>query len=307
MQKIDYELKLSQDGIVKGFIWKEEAIEKKGVVLIAHGMAEHIERYDAFARFLATNGYVVFGYDQRGHGRSLQSMADMGYMSDVDNFEIMVADVHANVLHIQSLYPSLPIALLGHSMGSFITQRYIELYGNTLKTAILSGSNFNHGLLIQVGHFLSCIITSFKGRRYRSKLMDQLSLQPYNKAFAPNRTAVDWLSRDEAIVDAYVADPYCGKLFTVSYFKDLLKGFKNIQRNIEIIPNDLPIFLFSGTKDPVGNFGKGITELYEKLKATGIQDIELKLYEDGRHESLNEINKQDVYQDVLEWLNKKMK
>lgn len=306
MSKIDFELALSHEGLIKGFIWKEES-PTKGIVLICHGMAEHINRYDDFATFLSKNGYIVYGHDQRGHGMSLKSMADMGYMSDIDNFKILVSDVREMVNYISDKHPNLPIYLLGHSMGSFVSQRYIELFGTTINGCILSGSTLNKGLLINTGHFIAKTIVKFKGRRYRSKLLNNLSFGAYNKAFEPTRTNFDWLSRDEKMVDAYVNDEYCGQIFTASFFKDLLQGFKDIYRNIEIIPNDLPVLIFSGDKDPVGNAGKNVTKLYDKLVQTGIKDIQFKLYPDGRHEMLNEINRREVYNDVLNWLNTKVK
>lgn len=302
MSKINWEISLSQEGLVKGFIWQTD-VPKKGIVLICHGMAEHIGRYDDFANFLSQNGYLVYGYDQRGHGMSLSSMDDMGYMSDIDNFKILVSDVSEIVNFLSEKHPDLPIYLFGHSMGSFVSQRYIELFGSTIDGCILSGSTLNKGFLINTGHFLAKMIVKFKGRRYRSQLLHKLSFGAYNKAFKPTRTDYDWLSRDEKIVDSYNQDEYCGQVFTASFFQDLLQGFKDIYRNIEIIPNDLPILIFSGAKDPVGNAGKNVHKLYDKLVQTGIKDIQFKLYPEGRHEMLNEINREEVYQDVLNWLN----
>ena len=157
--------------------------------------------------------------------------------------------------------------------------------------------------MIESGYLLARAIVRYKGRRHRSKLLHNLSFGAYNKAFTPNRTEFDWLSRDEKAVDAYVEDEYCGQVFTASFFKDLLKGFKNISRNIEIIPNEMPILIISGDMDPVGAKGKNVTKLYNTLVKTGIIDVTLKLYPNGRHEMLNEINKSEVYNDVLVWLN----
>lgn len=303
MSKVSFKLQLSQEGKVQGFVWKEEQTEPKGVVLICHGMAEHIGRYDDFATFLSLNKFIVYGYDQRGHGMSIKSMEDMGYMSDIDNFKILVSDVSEVVNYIKENHPNLPVFLLGHSMGSFVSQRYIELFGNSIDGCILSGSALNKGFTINIGYLLARLIVKSKGRRHRSQLLHNLSFGAYNKAFKPARTDFDWLTRDEQIVDEYIADEYCGKVFTASFYKDLLQGFRNIDKNIEIIPNELPILIFSGDKDPVGASGKSVTKLYDKLMNTGIVDVTLKLYKDGRHEMLNEINKDEVYNDVLKWLN----
>ncbi|MDD3191630.1 MAG: lysophospholipase, partial [Bacilli bacterium] len=264
----------------------------------------HITRYEGFARYMAANNFIVVGYDQRGHGLTLQSMENMGYMSDIDNFEILVSDLFSVSEYVKNKFPELPVFILGHSMGSFVLQRFVQMHGNDINGAIFSGSALNKGLLINVGYFLASLITKCKGRRYRSKLMDNLSLGPFNKPFKPNRTKVDWLSRDEEIVDQYVKDEYCGQLFTVSYFKDLSNGFKTINKNFEIIPKNLPMYLFSGAEDPVGGQGKLSKKLYDVYKEAGMMDVEFKLYPGGRHEMLNEINKEDVYQDILKWLNK---
>jgi len=301
--KKSFTLSVSQDTLLKGICWEPDNIKKaKGILLICHGMAEHIKRYDGFATFLSKNNFIVIGYDQRGHGMTLNSMDDMGYMSDVDNFEAMIGDLYGVSDYAKQTYPTLPLIVMGHSMGSFILQRFIELYGPSIQGAIFSGSALNKGFLIHAGHTMAAIITKVKGRRYRSKLIDSMSLGPFNKPFRPNRTKVDWLSRDEKEVDKYVADSYCGKLFTVSYFLDMTKCFMVINKNYEIILQDLPIYLFSGAMDPVGGCGKLSTKLYQKFLKIGIKDVTFKLYPEGRHEMLNEINKLEVYQDVLTWL-----
>ncbi len=299
--KSKFTLPVSQDTLLKGYIYTPDK-DAEAIIVICHGMAEHIKRYDNFAKFLSSNNIIVLGYDQRGHGETLTTQEDMGYMSDIDNFEAMIGDLLSIVNYAKQLFTKLPIYIIGHSMGSFILQRYIQLYGNSINGAILSGSALNKGLLIDVGYFLACLITKFRGRRYRSKLMDKLSLGPFNKPFKPNRTSVDWLSRDEKVVDKYVEDPLCGKLFTVSYFLDLTKNFKNLNRNYELIPKNLPILMFSGSNDPVGGCGKTVTKLHNKLKQIGITDLTFKLYEGGRHEMLNEINKEEVYEDIKKWL-----
>lgn len=301
--KKNFTLAVGQDTLLKGIIWQPDTNDFRGVLVLCHGMAEHIKRYDAFAKFLTNEKWVVVGYDQRGHGQTLTTMDDMGYMSDVDNFEAMIGDLYSVVGYAKRNYPNLKVMILGHSMGSFILQRYIELYGTSIQGAIFSGSALNKGLIVNIGCCLACIITKFKGRRYRSKLMDDMSMGPFNKPFRPNRTKVDWLSRDEAEVDKYVNDTYCGQMFTVSYFLDMLRCFKAINKNFELVPQDLPVYLFSGEKDPVGGQGKLSTKLFKKYEKLGIRDLTFKLYPDGRHEMLNELNKQEVYEDVAKWLN----
>ena len=255
----------------------EPTTEVKGIVEIVHGMAEHRKRYEGFAAFLASNGYITVIYDQRGHGETCGSVENQGYMSDVDNFDAMVQDANLVNQEIKKMYPDKKFILMGHSMGSFITQRYMEVYPDTIDAAILSGTNF----------------TKFN-----------LSFGSYNKAFKPNRTEYDWLSVNEENVDKYIADPYCGADFSASYFMDLIINFNTIAKDFNKIPQDLPVYLFSGAKDPVGNMGKGVKKLFNKYQKLGLKNLEMKLYENGRHEMLNETNKEEVYQDVLNWLNK---
>ena len=301
MKKIDYELPVSEGYVLKGHIW--EAENPKAIVMLCHGMAEHIARYDYFATFLADNDYTVVGYDQRGHGATAGSVENLGYMSDDDNFVALVEDLHKTNEMVKEKYPNMKVFLLGHSMGSFVSQRYIQLYSDTIDGVILSGSALNKGLLFKVGYKLAKSICKKHGRKYHSELMNNMSFGSYNKKFKPNRTEYDWLSVNEENVDKYIADPYCGTLFTVSFFMDMIHLFNIMVPDFNKVRKDLPIYIMSGAKDPVGSFGKATTKLYEEYKKNGVGDVELKLYPEGRHEMLNEVNKEEVYNNVLGWLN----
>ena len=305
MNRIAIDINVGLDFIVKGFVWESQV--KKGIVVICHGMAEHIKRYDHFASFLSNNGYTVIGYDQRGHGMTAGSIENVGYMSDINNINIMVADLFEVIEFVKAKYPEMPIFLYGHSLGSFLSTNYIQLYGDQIDGVILSGSTLNKGIIINIGVLITKIFTKIKGRKYKSKFVYNLIFGPYNKKFKPNRTSADWLSRDESIADAYVNDPYCGTVFSVSFYKDLLTNFKSIYSGLSFIPAQLPIYLFSGDKDPVGNQGKNTKKLYHQLKKAKIIDVSLKLYPGGRHEMHNEKNKEEVYNDVINWLNEHLK
>lgn len=302
----EYDIKNQSNITLKGILWEKEDVLKKAVIIICHGMAEHINRYDDFANFLSDDGYIVIGYDQRGHGKTVIQPDDIGYMSDKDNFDAMLEDLNLVVTEVKNLY-TLPIFIIGHSMGSFISQRYAQKYGSSVDGIIFSGTSLNKGLMINVGHILSKMIVKLKGRKYRSNLLHKLSFESFNKKFKKdNNTPVDWLSRDEEVCKQYIEDDMCGAIFTASYYMDLISGFKAIHKNINRTFPALKILIISGTEDPVGNYGKGPTNYYKKLKKIGLEDIEMNLYAQARHEILNEINKDEVYNDILSWLNRKV-
>lgn len=280
----------------------EKAI--KGIIQIAHGMAETAARYDYFARALVREGFVVYANDHRGHGESAASIDELGYISDYDGFSDMVADMKILTNIAKSENPGLPIILFSHSMGSFLSQRYIQLYGRELEGVILSGTNGKPPALADTGILIAKIIMTLKGRKASGKLLDQLAFGSYNKRFKPNKTKFDWLSRDEEQVVKYIENPYCGALFPVSFFYDLFVGMKTIHRPelLDKVPKDLPIYIFGGQDDPVGNYGVGIMNLARTYTALGIEDIASRLYPGGRHEMLNEINRDEVIQDVISWI-----
>ncbi|GAA0739545.1 lysophospholipase [Clostridium oceanicum] len=277
----------------------------KGIVQIAHGMAETAARYERFAKYLNKNGYIVYANDHRGHGKSVNNIKELGYLGENNGFASMVEDMNTlNNIIKEKEHNKLPIYLFGHSMGSFLSQKYIEVYGEDLKGVILSGTNGKQGSIINLGILVAKLEMKIKGRKHKSKMLDNLSFGGYNKTFKPNRTNFDWLSRDEKEVDKYVDNKYCGTVFTSSYFYDFLKGLKSIWReeNINKINKTLPIFILAGDKDPVGDSGKGIINLYNLYKNIGIEDVEYKLYKGGRHEMLNEINRDEVFEDINKWL-----
>lgn len=283
----------------------DENSEIKGVVQIAHGMAETAVRYERFAKLLTDNGYIVYIHDHRGHGNTAKTIENLGYLAEEDGFKWLVEDVRKLSEIIKKENPKVPLFLFGHSMGSFVTQRYIMLYGKELKGAVLSGSNGKQGPILKIGAFLAKREAKKNGRKAQSSKLDRLSFGSFNNAFKPNRTAFDWLSRDNDEVDKYIKDPFCGTVFTCGFFYDFLTGLKEIEdeENIALVPKDLPIFIFAGDKDPVGKNGKGIIRLFNTYKKFNIKDVTYKLYKDGRHEMLNESNRDEVMSDVINWLN----
>ncbi|MGH4118468.1 lysophospholipase [Clostridium sp.] len=289
------------------FVYKwlpDENVKVKGIIQIAHGMAETAVRYQGFANALTNEGFIVYANDHRGHGKTAGAIEKLGDLGE-DGFNSMVENMHGLNKIIKEENSNLPVLLFGHSMGSFLTQRYICLYGSELRGAILSGSCGKQGIIIDIARLIAKGEIRKIGRSGKSNKLDKLSFGSYNNSFKPNRTAFDWLSRDNKEVDKYIADPFCGTVFTAGFFYDFLGGIKSIADNTQInrVPKDLPIYILSGDKDPVGKNGKGVLKLYNTYKEHGIVDLTYKLYKDGRHESLNEINKEEVILDIIKWLN----
>ncbi len=287
-------------------VWEADAHTQapvRGVVHINHGMAEHGERYDQTAEALVAAGFVVAAQDHRGHGRSIHQGLP-GHFADQDGWEWVVSDVDLVVRHLQDQYRGVPVFILGHSMGSFIVMQYLMKYRPTLAGAILSGSNYSPPLKYLAAGLIARLERLRQGGRGKSTLLRQLSFGSFNKGFKPARTELDWLSRNEAAVDAYIADPLCGFDCSNQLWIDLLGGLVQISRpdNLKRIPADLPLYIFGGSDDPVGSFGKGLSTLADKLRKSGHAQVDLKLYPQGRHEMLNETNRDEVVADLLGWL-----
>ena len=300
----------AEDGIsIAAYKWFNPSSQHiRGIVQIAHGMAEHILRYEAFAHFLVNKGFIVYGHDHRGHGRTAAREEDIGYFSDQDGFEQVVRDMKTFTDKIALAHPNIPIILFGHSMGSFITRRYIQLYGTDINGAIISGTGGDPGILGKFGKTIARRECKKKGRRTKSPLLDKLSFGSFNKQFKPNRTPFDWLSRDEKQVDLYIKDESCGNIFTAGFFADLFDGLHLIHLPQEVakIPKDLPVLFIAGDQDPVGKNGKAVLKVVEQYKQAGMQHVSVILYEQARHELLQENNREEVYRDIEEWLSNMM-
>lgn len=281
-------------------LWMPDA-SPRGIVQIAHGMAEHIARYAPFAAYLAANDYVVAANDHMGHGKS-GDLALKGYFGGQNGWDSVLKDMKALHDHVASLFPGIPYALFGHSMGSFLSRAYCARYKEDFSALILSGTG-GRNPAVAIGKAIARLEQKRNGEKKPSKLLNDMSLGSYNKAFSPARTGFDWLSRDKAQVDLYISDPLCGFVLTAEGFFDLLGGISEVTgpQWAAKLP-DIPIYLFSGEKDPVGGNGKGVREVRRWLEETG-HTVTCKLYADGRHEMLNEINRTEVYGDVLQFLN----
>lgn len=285
--------------------WLPENMPVKGVVQIAHGMAEHAERYTHFAECLTSQGFAVYANDHRGHGKNIAKASDMGFFAPDNGWFKTVDDMHKLSQIISAEYPGKPLFILGHSMGSLLTRTYICNYSKELKGVILSGTAGSPGLVGPLARFIVFICRILKGKHGRVRLLDNMSFGSFNNKIKNPRTPFDWLSTDTNVVDKYIADPLCGGLFTVQFFSDLLTGLRFIFKNSNLkkIRPDMPVLLISGSQDPVGDFGKGVNQTFKKFKKNGIRNVDMKFYKEFRHEILNEVNKEWVYSDIAGWLN----
>jgi len=275
----------------------------KAVLQIAHGMAEHSQRYNDFGSFMADNGFSVYANDHRGHGRTAGSIDQMGFCSQQNGWQLMLGDMHFLTGYIKERHPGTPVFLLGHSMGTLLARNYAFYWGDQIKGLLLSGVNSYQPALTILGLIISFILATMKGKEAKSPFLNNMLFGGYNKFFKPARTGFDWLCSDQKVVDRYIEDKYCGAVFSAGFFYDLAKATINIHKmsNIKKTPKNLPILMLCGENDPVGSMAKGAAKVYQSYKRTGIKDISFKVYKGSRHEILNEKTKSVVYHDILAW------
>ncbi|MNQ58543.1 Non-heme chloroperoxidase [compost metagenome] len=274
----------------------------KAVLMVAHGMAEHSGRYARLGAALVAAGFELYAHDQRGHGRTAEH-GRLGHYADANGWNLVVSDLACLNHHIRQQHPQAPIFLLGHSMGSYIGQAYLMQHSCSLQGAILSGSNYQPVALYRVARLVARFERWRQGKEGRSALIEFLSFGSFNKAFKPNRTAFDWLSRDPQEVDKYVGDPLCGFRCTNQLWLDLLGGLQNITppKHLAQIDPDLPLLVIGGERDPVSD-GRRLQQLAAALRLAGIRDVQLNIYPEARHELLNESNRDEVTADLIDWL-----
>ncbi len=275
----------------------------KAIFQIVHGMAEHGERYEDFAKYLCEKGFAVLVDDHVGHGKSVKNDDDLGYFGEKNGWDAFVEDERALTELIKSEFPDLPIVFFGHSMGSFIAREYSLRYGKDerIKAAVFCGSSGKNPAAA-IAITIADTIAKVKGSKHRSKFIDKIAFGPYNKK-TEGRTSFDWLSTDKAEVDKYIADKHCGFLFTAAGYRDLFTVLNKVSGKdwYSGIYENLPVLIVSGEDDPVGNYGKGIKQIYNDLIASGKKDVTVKLFHGMRHEILNEVNKSQVYEYIASW------
>ena len=300
---------LSNDGktAVHAVKWMPHTKEVKGVLQITHGMVEFIERYETFAKFLTTKGYVVVGHDHIGHGQSVASKEDLGYFCEKNPSDVLVEDMHKLRNIVQEEYTDTPYFMLGHSMGSFLLRKYLAVHNNDLYGAVIMGTGFIPEKRTKAALLLTAIVTRLRGSRHRSKLIQSLAFGSDYREFdmTGKNPANSWLTKDIYVVQAYYKEPRSSFMFTVNGYKGLFEAvhFSCNPQNAAKLPKDLPLFFVSGAKDPVGGMGTGVKQAYDMYKEAGMSDLTYRLYENDRHEILNETDKQTVFDDILAWMN----
>lgn len=300
---------LSNDGktAVHAVKWMPESGEYKAILQITHGMVEFIERYAAFAEFLTTKGYMVIGHDHIGHGYSVASQEDWGFFCEKNPSDVLVEDIHKLRMMIQEENPQVPYFMLGHSMGSFMLRKYLSLHNDKLRGAIIMGTGFIPENITSLALKLTSVIEKFCGIRHRSKLLQSLAFGADYKGFdmTGEHPENSWLTKDIDVVKAYYNEPRCTFMFTTNGYRGLFEAvnYSCNPENAALIPKKLPLFIVSGAQDPVGGLGKGVKDVYDMYKDAGLLDLTYKLYENDRHEILNETDRKTVYEDLHVWMN----
>lgn len=291
---------LSKDGVtqIHGIEWIPEG-EVTAVLQMCHGMVEYIDRYHDFASFMAENGIYVVGHDHLGHGQSVTSPEKLGYFSGNEGNGCVVSDIHQVRVLTEKKYPNVPYFILGHSMGSFLVRQYLGQYSRGLAGAIVMGTGEQPDIVLSAGKLVCKIIAHLKGWDYRSKFVNNMAIGGYEK-----KMGKAWLTKDKTVVQKYTDDPLCGFIFTVNAYYNMFYGMSkmNEQEKACKTQKNLPMLFVAGVDDPVGNCGKGVKNVFHLYQKNGYQDVEMKLYPEDRHEILNELDKDVVYQDILTWL-----
>ena len=295
---------LSRDGKtqIHAVEWLPED-EPKGVLQICHGMVEYIERYHEFAEYLCRHGYYVTGHDHLGHGKSVKDETEYGYFPKKNGNRCVIGDIHQLRMITSKKYPGVPYLMLGHSMGSFLLRQYLTEHGDGLSGAVIMGTGYQPLAVLEAGQVVCRVTALFKGWKYRSKFVDNLSFGSFNNRFEPGETGREWVTSDSELCRRYVEDPLCMFRFTVGGYYQMFEGMKAVARagSIAQIPEDLPILFTAGADDPVGAFGRGVMKVYRKYKSAGMRKVAVKLYAGGRHEILNETIREQVYEDLFFW------
>lgn len=283
------------------YIWSNVE-SPKGIVHIFHGMVEHSGRYDEFANYLNSRGYIVISSDHRGHGETGKDKG-LGYIGE-EGFYGIVKDKKFLSDYIRDRFKGIPLFILGHSFGSFIAQEYLIQYSNDIDGIIFSGSAKNDGVDIILGNIAANIQSVLIDDSKPARLIDKMAFGGFNRSVKSPKTKFDWLSRDDEQVQKYINDRYCQFIPSINFYKNLFSGLRRLYKKYRLdgINKNINILVISGDRDPVGKMGKSVQRLYQQYKDLNIKGVTLKLYEGGRHEMLNETNKGEVYEYIYKWI-----
>lgn len=284
-------------------IYTPKNVAPRAIVQLAHGMIDYTGRYTALASFLCSHGFIFAGNHHLGHGKSVSTPEDFGYFAEKDGYKLVIEDVHTMNKHLHKSYPDLPIVLLGHSMGSFISRLYVAEYPSTVSGVIIHGTG-GPNPLVGVGKLLAKLIRCFNGPRHRSNLINKMAFGSYNKRYPKEEGSNAWLTRDLEKVAGRDTDEFTSFKFTVSGYIDLFTFLAscNSKAWYKKYPKKLPTLIMSGDMDPVGDYGKGPRHVYKQLMINGADNVSIKMYEGARHELFNEYNCDEVFADMLAWL-----
>ena len=282
--------------------------QPRGIVQIAHGIAEYIDRYDPFMSFLADHGFIAVGNDHLGHGKSIARPEEQGIFAEEDGWNYVLKDMDQLHDRMHAEYPDLPYIFFGHSMGSFLTRNYIILHPEKPDLAIICGTGQQAAPIVWAGYTMANALVKSKGPHGDGTQLNNIAFGSYTKGYDDVRTPFDWLNRDPEQVDKYINDPLCGFVAKVSLFRDMMGGIRFISRqeNINKMNKEMPVLFIAGGADPVGENGKGVEKAYKAFCKAGLKDVTMKIYPGARHEILNEINREEVMNDVLAWIEKRL-
>lgn len=285
-----------------GYRWEPEGTPK-AIVQIIHGIAEHVARYDHFARYLSDQGYLVVAEDHMGHGKSICDEVPKGYVAG--GWDAMVEDCCRLLTAVKAEFPDVPYILFGHSMGSFLARSILIKHPDSgIHAAIICGSAWMPGLVLQGGKLMSGLLMKGDNAKKTSEQLQSIMFGGYDKRIENKRTPSDWLTRDDAVVDAYEADPLCGFAPTPALANAMMNGLIRIQKagNLSRMNKELPVHFIAGAEDPVGNYGEGVRKAAQMFIRSGMKHVSVKLYPSCRHEIHNELNKDEVYKDISGWM-----
>lgn len=295
------------DASISYYILRPVGVELRGIVQISHGMCEYFTRYTSFAKYLCSLGFIVCGNDHLGHGSSVPPSGALGFFGQHNGWSTLVDDIAALTDKMKCQWPELPYFLFGHSMGSMIARLYLTRYGDKIDGCILSGSPAPTAMA-GVGIQLANSVIRSHGPMYRSSVLNNLVFGRFTARIPDCQSPFDWLTRDHGVVSLYQSDSKCNFIFTASGFRDLfyLEQKCNRMNVIRQTPSTLPLLFISGDADPAGNYGFGVKKIVAYYRAANCRDIDVIFYKGGRHEILNETNKEEVYGDISRWLEKQL-